>query len=132
MDALNINNSLLTSLGKDLRSSLQPYYVEFTSDDGGKLARHEIWKAEDYSNFMIGVPFCDSEDFMGGISTTGTIQIELKGDRVKKTTTMSKYRATAICFEDALLKIRAVKPDGRSQIEITNATIEQIAAGAAV
>ena len=132
MDALNINNSLLTSLGKDLRSSLQPYYVEYASSAAGALTRHEIWKAEDYSNFMIGVPFCDSEDFMGGISTTGTIQVELKGDRVKKTRTMSKYRATAICFEDALLKIRAVKPDGRSQIEITNATIEQIAAGAAV
>ena len=132
MDALNINNSLLTSLGKDLRSSLQPYYVEYASNATGALTRHEVWKAEDYSNFMIGVPFCDSEDFMGGISTTGTIQVELKGDRVKKTRTMSKYRATAICFEDALLKIRAVKPDGRSQIEITNATIEQIAAGAAV
>lgn len=42
------------------------------------------------------------------------------------------YRATAICFEDALLKIRAVKPDGRSQIEIMHASIEQILAGGAV
>ena len=132
MDALNINNSLLTSLGRDIRSSLQPYYREFTSNAGGVLTPKEVWKAEDYSNFMIGVPFCDSEDFMGGISTSGTIQVELYGERVKKTTTLNQYRATAICFEDALLKIRAVKPDGRSQIEITNATIEQIAAGAAV
>ena len=81
---------------------------------------------------MIGVPFCDSEDFMGGISTTGTVQVELFGERVKKTTALKKYRATAICFEDALLKIRAVKPDGRSQIEITNASIEQLMAGMAV
>ena len=70
---------------------------------------------------------------MGGISTTGTVQIELSGERRKPDDTLdlNQYRATAICFEDALLKIRAVKPDGRSQIEITNATIEQILAGQA-
>ena len=79
---------------------------------------------------MIGVPFCDSEDFMGGISTSGTVQIELSGTR--DTLSEIPYRATAICFEDALLKIRAVKPNGRSQIEITNASIEQIFAGQAM
>ena len=79
---------------------------------------------------MIGIPFCDSKDFMGGISTTGTVQIELHGTRDKISNI--KYKATAICFEDALLKIRAVKPDGRPQIEITNASIEQLAAGLAV
>ena len=79
---------------------------------------------------MIGIPFCDSEDFMGGISTTGTVQIELTGER--RLLPDIKYRATAICFEDALLKIRAVKPSGRPQIEITNATIEQVIAGQAI
>ena len=118
MDALNINNSLLTSLGKDLRSSLVPYTVRQESNGAGVLTERYVWNAADHSNFMIGVPFCDSEDFMGGISTTGTVQVELFGERVKKTATVKKYRATAICFEDALLKIRAVKPDGRSQIEI--------------
>ena len=70
---------------------------------------------------------------MGGISTTGTVQIELSGERTKPTAAynLRPYRATAICFEDALLKIRAVKPDGRSQIEITNADITQIAMGLA-
>ena len=81
---------------------------------------------------MIGVPFCDSEDLMGGISTTGTVQIELFGERVKHTNTLKKYKATAICFGDALLKIRAVKPNGRPQIEITNASIEQLTAGLAI
>ena len=132
MDALNINNSLLTSLSQDLRTSLQPYIVRQESDAVGSLTRKEDWNCKDYSNFMIGIPFCDSEDFMGGISTTGTVQIELFGSRVKKTAVIKKYRATAICFEDALLKIRAVKPDGRSQIEITNASIEQLAMGQAV
>ena len=129
-DALNINNSLLTSLSQDLRSSLQPYTKELESAANGTITEKEVWGPNDYSNFMIGLPFCDSEDFMGGISTTGTVQIELTGERDKLETIT--YKATAICFEDALLKIRAVKPDGRSQIEITNATIEQIALGAAV
>lgn len=133
LDALNINNSLLTSLGKDLRSSLVPYTVRIESNaDGSRLDAKDIWNAADHSYFMIGVPFCDSEDFMGGISTTGTVQVELFGERVKKTATVKKYRATAICFEDALLKIRAVKPDGRSQIETTNTSIEQLMAGMAV
>ena len=66
---------------------------------------------------------------MGGISTTGTVQIELTGER--RLIPARKYRATAICFEDALLKIRAVKPNGRPQIEITSADITQILSGMA-
>ena len=71
---------------------------------------------------------------MGGISTTGTVQIELSGERRKPTegSDVIEYRATAICFEEALLKIRAVKPNGRPQIEITSASIEQVLAGQAV
>ena len=105
-----------------------------TSNAADVLTAGKSWSLGDYSNFMIGVPFCDSEDFYGGISTSGTIQIELNGNRLKPETAygLTQYRATAICFEDALLKIRSVKPDGRSQIEITNAAIEQIALGMAV
>ena len=134
MDALNVNNSLITSLGKDLRTSLQPFthYVS-SNEDGTEMTDKQFWSLGDYSNFMIGVPFCDSEDFMGGISTTGTVQIELSGERKKPTSKSDilEYRATAICFEDALLKIRAVKPNGRPQIEITNASIEQVLSGIA-
>ncbi len=130
LDALNVNNSLLTSVGKDLRTSLQPYTPGYEAQTNGKLTKRNIWSGDDYSNFFIGVPFCDSEDFMGGISTSGTVQIELTGAR--KELPAIKYRATAICFEDSLLKIRAVKPNGRSQIEITSASIEQILAGGAI
>mgnify|MGYP001026342490 FL=1 len=136
MDALNINNSLITSLGKDLRTSLQPYtYFGVAANADTDLTGAAIkkwWSLGDYSNFMIGVPFCDSEDFMGGISTTGTVQIELSGERKKVANDVAvPYRATAICFEDALLKIRAVKPNGRPQIEITNADITQVLSGLA-
>ena len=137
MDALNINNSLISSLSRDLRTSLQPYTLLGVADagadtdiKGNKVLRW--WSLGDYSNFMIGIPFCDSEDFMGGISTTGTVQIELSGERRKIANDVNiPYRATAICFEDALLKIRAVKPSGRPQIEITSADITQILSGIA-
>ncbi len=130
LDALNINNSLLSSVSEDLRTSLQPYTNVIVAAQNGTVSNAPEFSGGDYSNFMIGVPFCDSEDFMGGISTTGTVQIELHGDRKKLTTI--EYRPTAICFEDALLKIRAVKPNGRPQIEITNASIEQLMSGMAV
>ena len=129
LDALNLNNSLLTSVSKDLRTSLQPYTKTYVTAQNGNISEKEEWAGDDYSNFMIGLPFCDSEDFYGGISTSGTVQIELSGEREKLSTI--KYKATAICFEDALLKIRAMKPDGRSQIEITSASIEQLLAGGA-
>ena len=117
MDALNINNSLLTSLTKDLQTSLQPFSPFSVSNaNGSVLTAQNNWSLGDYSNFMIGIPFCDSEDFYGGISTSGTIQIELSGERIKPENdyALIEYRATAICFEDALLKI-----------EITNASIKK-------
>lgn len=135
LDALNINNSLLTSVSKDLRTSLQPYTVRYGYAAGGgdPNASPKLYSGGDQSNFMIGIPFADSEDFMGGISTTGTVQIELRGKRLDVANIHDiPFHATAICFEDALLKIRAVKPDGRSQIEITHASIEQILAGGAI
>ena len=134
-DALNINNSLVTSIHEDLRTSLQPFYTvtEYKKQGSTDLESNapvtgHLWSLQDYSNFIIGIPFCDSDDFMGGISTTGAVQIEMSGVRSKILPTI-QYLCTTICFEDAFLKIRAMKPDGRPQIEITNATIEQIAMG---
>ena len=90
-----------------------------------------VWNGGDNSNFFIGIPFADSEDFMGGLSTTGTVQIELSGDRQVDTAIRgAKYIApVGIYYEDVLLKIRSQKPMGRSQIEITTASIEQILSG---
>ena len=129
LDALNLNNSLITSPSKDLRNSLQPFHELNTYASSGANTRSLVWNDGDFSNFMIGIPFCDSEDFYGGISTTGTVQIELSGERPNGALSTTAYTATAICFEDCLLKIRAMKPDGRSQIEITNASIEELLRG---
>lgn len=127
LDALNLNNGSASGISKDLATSLQPFttYRNYINAVGNTITK---WVVGDGSNFMIGIPFCDSDDFMGGLSTVGTVQIELSGIR-DGTGAARSYLVTAICFEDCYLKIRSIKPDGRSQIEITNATIEQMALG---
>ena len=134
LDALNLNGSLLSSINQDIKTSVQPYYYKYSyANSTGTETISRVWNGKDNSNFFIGLPFAEGEDFMGGISTTGTVQIELFGERLSNTSIkdIEFIAPTGIYFEDALLKIRAMKPDGRSQIEITNANIEQIIAGMA-
>ena len=133
LDAVNLNGSLLYSLSKDITTSVQPYYYKNTYNAAGVNSATRIWHGKDNSDFFIGLPFAEGFDFMGGISTTGTVQIELFGDRLALTSmkNVNYIAPTGIYFEDALLKVRSCKPDGRAQIEITNATIEQIIAGMA-
>ena len=131
LDSLNVNNSLLTSISKDILTSAQPFYHKLVYDNTGDGTDKKCWNGGDNSNFFIGIPFADSEDFMGGLSTTGTVQIELSGDRQVDTAIRgAKYIApVGIYYEDVLLKIRSQKPMGRSQIEVTTASIEQILSG---
>ena len=131
LDSLNVNNSLLTSISKDILTSAQPFYHKIVFDNAGGSTDTICWTGGDNSNFFIGIPFADSEDFMGGLSTTGTVQIELSGDRQVDTAIRgAKYIApVGIYYEDVLLKIRSQKPMGRSQIEVTTASIEQILSG---
>lgn len=131
LDSLNVNNSLLTSLAKDIVTSAQPFYHKLVFDSNGKSTDTLTWCGGDNSNFFIGVPFADSEDFMGGISTTGTVQIVLRGDRLATSDTVKTTKFIApvgIYYQDAFLKVRAMKPPGRTQIEITTATLEQLVA----
>lgn len=128
-DALNINNNLLHSVPNDLRTSLQPYYTVNTFNASGNMTASYPFYGGDESNFMIGIPFADSEDFMGGISTNNTVQIEMSGVRTGQSDSMKKAGFEApvgIYVQDVFLKIRAMKPEGRPQIEITSATVEQI------
>ena len=133
LDALNFNNCLTTSINKDCASSMQPYnkLQEYVAA-GGNPTETVKYKAEDRSNFCIGIPLADSEDFMGGISTAGTVQVQIVGDRL---TTggidgQSFGNPVALFTEDAILKIRSMKPPGTPQICFTNASIEQVLAAA--
>ena len=132
LDALNFNNCTTTSINKDIHTSLQPFYVKQTSNAGGALTASYMYTSGDRSNACIGIPLADSEDFMGGISTPGTVQVQLVGSRLG-TYGFDGVEFTspvAIFTEDAILKIRAIKPPGAPQISFTHASIEQVLATA--
>ena len=130
LDALNFNNCATTSINNDLANSLQPYVYCFTSDANGDLTKGAVYKSGDRSNFCIGVPLADSEDFMGGISTSGTVQVQLIGQRLSNggIQAVEFNNPVALFTEDAILKIRSMKPPGAPQISFTHASIEQVLA----
>ena len=133
---VNINNNSLVSVSKDVIDSLSPYFKHTRVN----FAQNCIYNAYtgsygDKSNFFIGVPLSTDEDFMGGISSNGqTVQIELVGDRTSLNPAVNSENwlqaPEAIFLEDKILKIYSMKPAGKKQIDITSATLEQIAAGA--
>ena len=92
------------------------------------------------SNFMIGLPFADSELFMAGITTPATVRVQLIGQRLTegvnaRWTNPSILNAfdfaqpVGIFIQDAVLRIRSIPLQGRPQLEITLNTVEQIRSG---
>jgi hypothetical protein len=144
LDALNVNNSNFTSLPADIRSSMQPYNRVTAYQNNGALAATANglpagvtlnFTTGDWSNFFIGIPFCDNEVFQGGISTNGSVQVELvSGRKAQNTGVPGRIRnkqyqqPVSIWMQDAIFKIRAAKPAGRPQHEISTAPVEQIIA----
>ena len=136
LDALNINNNPLISISEDVRKSIQMFnhIRSFNTTDSSVT---DFWQRPDgdISSFFIGIPLSTDEDFMGGISSNGsTVQIELLLDRNSHSSNINALNWTeapeALFLEDKIMKIYSMKPAGRKQIDITSATLEQIAAGA--
>ena len=133
LDFLNFNNLATTSIDKDLANSLQPYYLLYTYDaDGSAGGMSAMYHSADRSNFLLGIPFADGADFQGGLSTNGTIQIQLRGKRLEGREHEDEVygQPVALFTEDAILKIRTVKPPGTPQISITSASLDQVLAAA--
>ena len=133
LDFLNFNNLATTSIDKDLANSLQPYYITTSySADGKTATAAPLYHSSDRSNFILGIPFADGADFQGGLSTSGTIQVQLRGKRLDKRNHegVEYAQPVALFTEDAILKIRTMKPPGTPQISITSASLEQVLAAA--
>ena len=134
LDALNINNNPLMTPSDDVVGSLNPYRKLFHLDaEDNAVNEINSMVPHDRSNFFFGVPLSTDEDFMGGISSNGsTVQIELIGDRDSDNEPLNQTSLNeapvAIFLEDKLLKIYSMKPSGHSQIQVTNATLDQVAA----
>lgn len=134
LDATNFNGNGLFSVPNDVYHSLQPYLrtVKYTN---AKLDGDEtlIFSAKDRSNFAIAIPFCDDDTFQAGMHTGGTVQVELRGSRSNIFPSMyTKANPTGLYVEDCILKLRAVKPPGESQIAYTHATPEQLLSTAVI
>ena len=133
-DSLNINNNPLMTPGNDIVASINPYTHQIISVNTNNLIYDSYrFVKYDKSNFVFAVPLSTDEDFMGGISSNGsTVQIELIGERDSRSSLINNYNNTeapvAIFLEDKLLKIYSMKPPGKPQIQITNATLDQIVA----
>ena len=138
LDAMNVNNSGITSISRDLRTSLQETTrVQVIAQNGAVTHTYQFTNGT-RSNFMIGIPFSDSEIFQGGITTPATVQIQLKGSRVRSGATggplipVPKILAytfaqpVSIFMQDAILKIRSIPTIGRPQFDIVLNTYEQI------
>ena len=132
LDALNINNNPLMTVSKDISDSINAYThsLKTVTTQNAVLDVH-VPVFGDHSNFVFAIPLSTDEDFMGGISSNGsTVQIELVGTRDSMSSTINKYNWTvspvAIFLEDKIMKIYSSKPVGKPQIQITNATLEQI------
>jgi hypothetical protein len=131
LDALNINNSSFSSIPEDMRTSITPFTRRINFTDTGVLGTDSlIWTTGSMSNYFLGIPFADSEVFQGGISTSGTIQVELKATRnptpCPKIQKKLFVQPTVVWLMDAVLFLRSIKPIGRPQAEINTAPIEQI------
>ena len=131
LDAMNFNNLPTTSVNKDFANSVQPYRrIKNFENTGASSADTFLYTTGDRSNYWMGIPLSDSEDFMGGISTSGTVQIQLIGRRDGPNANVPYAQPVGIFTCDALLKLRSMKPAGSPQISITNASIEQVLAAA--
>ena len=131
-DALNINNNPLMTPGNDVSGSINEYSVmkRYDTDLNAKITEYHLRRC-DHSNFVFAVPLSTDEDFMGGISSNGsTVQVEFIGDRDSINRLMNDkdwpISPVAIFLEDKILKIHSMKPPGQPQIQLTNATLEQI------
>jgi hypothetical protein len=134
LDATNFNGASLFSVPNDIYHSLQPYfkYYEYPAA-GGEGTEKRAYIPKDRSNFAIAIPFCEDDTFQAGLHTGGTVQVELRGSRENRFLGMyTESSPTALYVEDCILKLRAVKPSGESQISFTHATPEQILSTAVI
>ena len=140
LDALNINNSAITSSSEDLRTSLQEYTrIRVYPAAGGEATPDLIYTTGTRSNFFIGIPFADSEIFQGGITTPSTVQIQLRAQRLRsgeaghvpipKIFRFNFAQPVGVFFQDAILLIRSVSTIGRPKFEVELKTFDQLRGG---
>jgi chitodextrinase len=139
LDAFNINNSRAASISEDLRTSMQRFvkYTEYksadTADSSGasRGTRNYHWSLGDQGRFFIGIPFCDSGIFQGGLNR-GDTEVVLEGSRLasdkvpRKLAVQNYAQPVFITTSDRILLIRSTKPAEGKQWEVTTASFDEL------
>jgi hypothetical protein len=130
-DSFNINNSRVTSISEDLRTSLQPFtkYTDYSAT--GVATRKYHWSTGDRGRSFISIPFCDSNVFQGGLSV-GDVTVTLDGRRMasdvvpQKLAAIKYHNFVLVTTNDRIMIIRNHKPDGLKQVEITTFSFDEL------
>ncbi len=83
LDSLNLDNSMITTANPDVLNSLhndiKVQYVAVYNDDTKTFESGFASTSNDWcnSNFFIGIPFADDEQFQGGLTTQSNINIKM-------------------------------------------------------
>jgi hypothetical protein len=131
-DAMNVNNSRLTSIATDMKTSMQPYInVKTYANQNTPPATDAVkWTTGDVSTFSIGIPFCDDEVFQGGMSTHNRhVQMTMQATREGPAKLRRKAfgQPVAVFISDLIFRIYSQKhAHGGKQLEILTVDVATI------
>ena len=124
LDALNINNSSIMSMTKELSASLSAnMYNKCEVTDGGvvnTLAVNAINEPDD-TNFLFGIPFANSDDFQGGLTTNGQAQMKFQvagADMFTPDDNEPPISVTAMLLCDRAILIRTLPYSEQPQVKL--------------
>jgi hypothetical protein len=131
-DAMNVNNSRLTSIATDMKTSMQPYIkVKTYANANNPVATDAInWTTGDVSTFAVSIPMCDDEVFQGGMSTHNRhVQMTMEATRIGPAKLQRKTfgQPVAVFLCDLILRIYSQKhAHGGKQLEILTVDVATI------
>ena len=125
LDALNINNSSIMSMTKELSASLSAnLYNSCVVGDDDTGVNDMVTNASnnpDDTNFLIGIPFANSDDFQGGLTTNGQAQMKFQVGGSDMTTPDGldpNISVTAMLLCDRAILIRTLPYSEQPQVKL--------------
>jgi hypothetical protein len=134
-DAMNVNNSRLTSITTNLKTSMQPFVrvKTYGNKDNPPATDTVKWTTGDVSTFSLSIPMSDDEVFQGGMSTHNRhVQMTMNGTREGPAKLQAKNfgQPVAVFLCDLILRIYSQKPaHGGKQLDILTVDVATLLGG---